>query len=76
MGKSSEASLRVTTVTTDKVLLQPACDSDHENSQAAVACGSTEALCGPPFLPRLAMKWANIDFLSMVNEEDKAQSCF
>lgn len=75
-GKSSEASLKVTAGMPDKVLLQPHCGSDHENSQAVAACGSTEELTGPPFLPRLAMKWANADFLSVVNEEDKAQSCF
>lgn len=76
-GKSSKASLKVTAGTPDKVLLQPHCGSDHENSQAVAACGgSTEELTGPPFLPCLAMKWANADFLSMVNEEDKAQSCF
>lgn len=75
-GKSSKASLKVAAGTPDKVLLQPDCGSDHENSQAVAACGSTEALTGPPFLPRLAMKWANTDFLSVVNEEDKAQSCF
>lgn len=49
--------------------------SDHKNSQAAAARGSTEAVTDPPFLVRVAMKGANKDLLSKVNDEEKVQNC-